>query len=84
MTICRGGLPRRAGQLARTRSWLAPMPPEVTTTAWARRSKSPVVSRLVGTPRASAAGASTRPRTPTTAPPSVTSSSTRWRNRTDT
>ena len=35
MTISRGGLPRRAGQLARTRSWLPPMPPEVTTTAWA-------------------------------------------------
>ena len=45
-------LPRRASRgaaasCARTSSWSAPMPPEVTTTAWARSSNSPVTSRLV-------------------------------------
>ena len=33
-SIRRGGVPRRSGQLARTRSWLPPMPPDVTITAW--------------------------------------------------
>ena len=45
-----GGVPSRSGQLARTRSWLPPMPPEVTITAWARSSKAPATSRLLAVP----------------------------------
>ena len=40
-TMSAGGVPSRAGQLRRTRSWLPPMPPEVTTTAWARELEVP-------------------------------------------
>jgi hypothetical protein len=36
-----GGVPRRSGQAARTRSWLPPMPPEVTIVAAAVISKAP-------------------------------------------
>ena len=79
-----GAVPRRLGQLARTSSWLPPMPPEETTTAWALSSKSPTTSRLVGRPRPAASAASTDPRTPLTAPPDTTSSSTRWRRRSST
>ena len=61
--------PRRSGQLRRTSSWLAPMPPEVTTTACARSSKSPTTSRELASPRARALGSSTSPATPSTAPP---------------
>ena len=75
-----GGAPSRCGQAARTRSWLPPIPPEVTTTARAVSSSSPTTSRFVLTPRGSVAGARTATRTPVTAPPSTTSSSTRRRN----
>ena len=40
-----GASPSRAGQFLRTSSWLAPIPPEVTITAWASSSNSPTVSR---------------------------------------
>ena len=52
------------------------MPPEVTTTAGARSSNSPATSRDELTPRSASLGASTVPRTPTTAPSSTISSST--------
>src|SRR6476469_2664482 len=74
-----GGAPSRSGQACRTRSWLPPMPPLVTTTAWAVSSKSPTSSRLLGRPRSTSSGARTRPRTPVTVPTVRTSSSTRWR-----
>ena len=59
------------------------MPPVVTTTAWAVSSKSPTTSRFDGAPRGPSSGARTAPRTPVTAPPVTTSSSTRcrWRKR---
>ncbi len=54
-----GGLPRRStGQFWRTRSRLAPMPPEVMITAWAAYSKSPASSRLDSAPRTMSSGAS--------------------------
>src|SRR3712207_7637256 len=40
-----GAGPRRAGQFCRTRSWLPPIPPEVTTTACAETSNSPAALR---------------------------------------
>ena len=61
-----GGVPSRAGHDFRTRSWLPPMPPLATITAWAVSSKSPTSSRLVGRPRSAPSGASTFPRTPVT------------------
>ena len=78
-TIVFGGVPSRAGQALRTRSWLPPMPPEVTITACARSSKSPTSTRLLALPRSTRVGSRTAPRTPTTVPPSTTSSSTRCR-----
>ena len=67
---------------ARTRSWLPPMPPEVTITACARELE--VADRRRGscaTPRADARWArAPRPRTPVTAPSVTISSSTRCRN----
>ncbi len=50
-TMCFGGSPRRFGQFCRTSSWLPPMPPEATMTAWARRLKSPITLREELTPR---------------------------------
>ena len=76
----RGGLPIRAGQFARTRSKLPPIPPEVTITAWASSSKSPTAVRELRAPRGTADGSSTVPRTPPTTPSVTTSSSTRCRN----
>jgi hypothetical protein len=55
------------------------MPPLDTITAEARNSKSPTVFRDVATPRAAVVGSSTAPRTPTAAPFSTITSSTRWR-----
>ena len=49
-SIFAGGSPSRSGHFSRTRSWLPPMPPVVTTTAWARSSNSPASSRLVSSP----------------------------------
>src|SRR3984885_12716468 len=49
--MCRGGVPSRAGHAARTRSWLPPMPPEETMTAWACSSKSPVGVRVLACPQ---------------------------------
>lgn len=46
-----GAVPRRAGQFARTRSWFAPMPPEVTTTTGAFSSNSPTTVRELALPR---------------------------------
>jgi len=46
-----GGVPRRSGHAARTRSWLPPIPPEVTMTACARNSNSPAAVREDETPR---------------------------------
>ncbi len=42
--------PSRSGQFWRTRSWLPPMPPEVTITAPALSSNSPTTSRELGLP----------------------------------
>ena len=79
--ICFGGSPRRLGQLRRTMSWLAPMPPLVTITAAASSAKSPAAVRELGTPRGTDDGSSTVPLTPVTAPSLTTSSSTWWRKR---
>ena len=79
--MCFGGTPSRAGQLARTRSWSAPMPPAVTSTAGACSSKLPVSVRELAVPRAASLGARTAPRTPSTVPFVTRSSSTRCRNR---
>src|SRR6266545_3074872 len=79
-TIVLGGEPSRDGQLRRTRSWLPPMPPEVTITACACSSKSPVSTRELAWPRSMSDGSRILPRTPSTTPPVVTSSSTRCRN----
>ena len=75
-----GAGPSRSGQLRRTMSKLAPMPPEVTITACAVASNSPTASRVVSAPRTASVGASTVPRTPVTTPPLDVSASTRWRN----
>ena len=78
-----GAAPSRSGQAARTRSWLPPMPPEVTTTACARSSKSPTAVAASWRRRGRASlGSSTAPRTPSTAPPVTVSASTRCRSRT--
>src|SRR5215213_5434652 len=45
-----GGAPNRSGQNSRTRSWSAPMPPDATITAWARRAKVPTGSRELAAP----------------------------------
>ena len=79
-----GGVPSRAGQLARTSSWLAPSPPAVTTTAWARSSKVPAATREVGAPRAAPSAARTVPATPSIVPPVPVRASARWRNRSST
>jgi hypothetical protein len=76
-SMLRGGDPSRSGQLRLTRSWLPPIPPEVTITAPAAKENSPTASRLLERPRAHASGASTVPDTPS---PGV-SASTRWRKR---
>ena len=60
-TIAVGGLPSRSGQLRRTSSWLAPMPPEVTNTACASSENSPTTSRELGAPRTRAARLEHRP-----------------------
>ena len=83
-TIAVGGVPSRSGQLRRTSSWLAPMPPEVTNTACASSENSPTAPRELGAPRTASLGSSTDPRTPVTAPPEITSSSTWWRKRSST
>lgn len=75
-----GGVPSRAGQFCRTRSWLAPIPPEVTITTGAWSSNSPTSVRELGLPREALLGSRIAPRTPVTAPPVVTMPSTRWRN----
>ena len=70
VSMCFGGVPSRAGQFLRTRSWLAPMPPDVTITACALSSNSPDRLARAGRARArrrSAPGPS--PRTPSTTPP---------------
>src|SRR3954469_15182417 len=76
-----GAGPSRAGQFLRTSSWLAPMPPEVTTTAWAATSNEPTSVRELASPRATPLGSRIPPRTPVTTPPVTTRSSTRCRNR---
>ena len=72
-SMCSGGSPRRFGQLLRTRSWLAPMPPDVTITACAFSAKSPTTVREERAPRSTLLGSSTSPRTPSTTPPLVVS-----------
>ena len=74
-----GAGPSLAGQLRRTRSKLAPMPPEETITASAVASNRPSALREESAPRSTLLGASTVPLTPVTAPPSIVSSSTWWR-----
>ena len=75
-----GGRPSLEGQASRTSSWLAPIPPEVTITAWAPSSNSPAGVRELGCPRETELGSSTVPATPASAPPFRVSESTRWRN----
>ena len=53
--------PSRAGQFLRTRSWLPPMPPEVTTTACAAISKSPDLGARAGLAAGDVAGLQHRP-----------------------
>ena len=77
-------MPSRSGQLRRTSSWLAPMPPEVTNTTGASSENSPAAVRELGSPRRTGLASSTSPRTPLTAPPESTSSSTLWRKRSST
>ena len=60
-SICVGAVPRRAGQLARTSSWLPPIPPELTITAPAVSSNSPTTSRELDRPRPQSSGARTAP-----------------------
>ena len=79
--MCSGGGPIRSGQNSRTRSRLAPIPPEATTTAPASISKSPATSRLDGAPRSAVLGARTSPLAPVTRPSVTTRSVTRWRKR---
>ena len=62
--ICFGGVPSRSGQLRRTSSWLAPMPPEVTSTTGASSANSPTAVRELRSPRRTPLGSSTSPRTP--------------------
>lgn len=69
----------RFGQFFCTRSQLPPMPPEVTSTAPARISKSPTTVREDVTPRATSVGSRTAPRTPVATPSVTTTSSTRCR-----
>ena len=74
--------PRRAGQFLRTRSWLPPMPPLVTIDRL--RANGEVADHVaeLGSPRAThCSGQALSPRTPSTTPPVVVSSSTRWRKR---
>ena len=81
-----GGVPSRSGQVARTRSWLPPMPPEVTITAWARaaRTRRPA-TRELRPPRAAAARLEHRARARRHGAAVVTiSPSTRCRNRSPT
>ncbi len=80
-SIFSGGVPSRSGHWARTRSWLPPMPPEVTITAWALSSKAPATSRLLAVPRSAALGSSTSPVTVSSAPAVRESPVTRWRKR---
>ena len=84
VTMSVGGVPSRAGQLARTRSWFAPMPPEVTITAWADSSNAPTSVREVATPRAASDGSRTAPETPVTTPSVLVRASTLWRKRSST
>ena len=77
-----GGVPSRAGQYARTRSWSAPIPPDVTITACARELER--ADLVAGARRAARGGrrAPARRRARRSTTPSVTvSSSTRCRNR---
>ena len=60
------------------------MPPDVTITACAFSAKSPTTVRELRTPRSTLLGSSTSPRTPSTVPPLVVSSLTRWRKRSET
>jgi hypothetical protein len=63
-----GAGPSRSGQVARTRSRLPPMPPEVTITAGACSSNSPTRTRELRVPRPAWLGSRIAPRTPSTAP----------------
>ena len=56
------------------------MPPEVTSTACAPNWNSPIGSRELGRPRSTPLGPSNWPRTPSSTPPVLVSSSTRCRN----
>ena len=56
--------PSRSGQLARTSSWLPPMPPEVTITAGARARTRRRPRASSAAPRRAPLGSSTSPRTP--------------------
>src|SRR5258706_104755 len=60
-SIRAGGVPRRAGQYLRTRSWSAPMPPLVMTTAGARSEKGPSRTRELGAPRSASSGSRRAP-----------------------
>jgi hypothetical protein len=82
-SIRAGGLPSRSGQACLTRSWLPPMPPEATITAWARSSKAPAAVRELGLPRGVSLGSSTAPATPSMTPFVAVSVSTRCLNRSD-
>ncbi len=59
---------------------MPPIPPLVTITAWARREKAPVTSRLLAVPRIAPEGSRTSPVTVSTAPAVPESPVTRWRN----
>ena len=79
-----GGSPSRFGQLLRTRSWLPPMPPDVTTMACALSAKSPTTTRELACPRSTVLGSRTSPCTPSMTPAVVVKPLTRWRKRRET
>ena len=60
-TIVLGGVPSRAGQALRTRSWLPPMPPLVTITACAAQLEVADLVAVVGRPRSAPSGSSVPP-----------------------
>ena len=64
-SMCAGGVAEPlAATCARTSSWLPPMPPVVTITAWAASANSPAGSRPLASPRLTGLGARTVPATP--------------------
>jgi hypothetical protein len=75
-----GGVPMRSGQFLRTRSWLPPMPPDVTITACAENEKSPATVRELGSALPVGEASSTSPDTPSHTPLVTLTFVTLWRN----